>query len=123
VVAAKFATIDEYIGAFPADVQAVLEELRRRILRVVPEAGEMISYQLPAMTLDGKHLVYFGAWAHHISVYPVPAADLAFQQELAPYLAGKGTLRFPLDKPVPYELIERVVLLLAERHKPADPGR
>ena len=119
MVVAKFATIDEYIGACPAHVQAVLEEVRRRIRQVVPEAGEMISYQMPTMTLNGKHLVYFGAWTHHISVYPVPVADEAFRQELAPYLAGKGTLRFPLDKPVPYELIERVVALLAERLSPA----
>jgi uncharacterized protein YdhG (YjbR/CyaY superfamily) len=114
-VAAQFTTIDEYIGLFPEDVQLILGEIRRRIRKVVPGAGETISYQIPTMTLNGRHLVYFAAWKHHISVYPVPAADEAFERELAPYLAGKGTVRFPLGKPIPYDLIERLVALLAQR--------
>jgi uncharacterized protein YdhG (YjbR/CyaY superfamily) len=81
----------------------------------VPEVGETISYGIPTMTLHGKHLVYFGAWKHHIAVYPIPAADVAFEQEIAPYRAGQGTLRFPLRKPIPYDLIQRLATLLAEQ--------
>jgi uncharacterized protein YdhG (YjbR/CyaY superfamily) len=116
-MAGQWRTVEEYIGSFPEDVQAVLREVRRRILSVVPEAGETISYQIPAMTLNGKILVHFAAWKHHISLYPVPGADPAFAAELAPYLAGKGTLRFGLHEPIPAGLIERVVtLLVQQRH-------
>ena len=117
---AQFSTIDEYIAAFPPDVQAILAEIRRTIARVLPEAGEVISYQIPAMTLGGKPLVYFAGWKNHISVYPLPAADADFDRELAPYLAGKGTARFPLRRPIPYELIGRLAALLAaQRERPA----
>jgi uncharacterized protein YdhG (YjbR/CyaY superfamily) len=114
-VAEQFATINQYIGSFPEEVQVVLREVRRRIRNAVPEAGETISYRIPTMTLNGRSLVYFAAWKHHISVYPIPAADEAFEQELTPYLAGKGTVRFPLNKPIPYDLIERLVTLLAQQ--------
>jgi uncharacterized protein YdhG (YjbR/CyaY superfamily) len=119
-VPAEFSTIDEYIASFPADVQVILTEIRRTILGVVPGAGEMISYQIPAITLGGKRLVYFAGWKSHISVYPLPAADPDFERELAPYLAGKGTARFPLRRPIPYDLIRRLVaLLVAQREGPA----
>jgi uncharacterized protein YdhG (YjbR/CyaY superfamily) len=114
-MAAQLRTVAEYIGSFPDDAQAGLREVRRRILSVVPEAGETISYQIPAMTLSGRTLVQFAAWKHHISLYPVPDADPAFAAELAPYLAGKGTLRFPLGEPIPEGLIERLVTLLAQQ--------
>ena len=120
-MAAQWRTVEEYIGSFPVDVQAVLREVRRRILSVVPEAGEKISYQIPAMTLNDKSLVQFAAWKQHISLYPVPDADPAFAAELAPYLAGRGTLRFPLHEPIPGGLIERVVTLLAQQRH-GDPG-
>jgi len=120
-MAGQWRTVEEYIGSFPEDVQAVLREVRRRILSVVPEAGETISYQIPAMTLNGRNLVHFAAWKHHVSLYPVPDADPALAAELAPHLAGKGTLRFPLDQPIPGGLIERVVMLLA-RQRHGRPG-
>jgi uncharacterized protein YdhG (YjbR/CyaY superfamily) len=112
-------TIEEYIGSFPAQVQPILAEIRRTIRAVVPTAGETISYQMPTFTLDGKHLVYFAGWKHHISLYPIPAGDAAFQRDIAPYLAGKGTLRFALGKPVPYDLIGRLVTLLVEERTAA----
>jgi uncharacterized protein YdhG (YjbR/CyaY superfamily) len=114
-MAEQVATLDEYIASRPDDVQEILREIRSRLRMAVPEAGEMISYGIPTMTLHGRHLVYFSAWKHHIAVYPVPAADIAFEQEIAPYRAGKGTLRFPLRKPMPYDLIQRVAALLAEQ--------
>lgn len=115
-MADQFATIDDYIRSFPDDVQEILEEIRRTIRNAVPEAGEKISYQLPTITLDGKYLVYFAGWKHHISVYPLPEVDGAFERELAPYIASKGTAKFPLDKPIPYDLIERLVALLVEQY-------
>ena len=120
VMAAQFTTVDEYVASFPQDVQDILTEIRRRIHEVVPAAEETISYRIPAITLGGKQLIYFAAWKQHISVYPVPAADPAFAQELAPYLASKGTLRFPLSRPVPYDLIGQVAALLA-RQRAARP--
>jgi uncharacterized protein YdhG (YjbR/CyaY superfamily) len=116
-MAERFDTVEEYIGSFPEDVQAVLREVRRRIRSVVPDAGETISYQIPTMTLGGKNLVSFAGWKNHISMYPVPDTDGAFGRELAPYLAGKGTVRFPLREPIPDGLVERLVTLLArQRH-------
>lgn len=114
-MAEQVTTVDEYMASRPADVQQMLSEIRSRLRSALPEAGETISYGIPTMTLHGKHLVYFGAWKHHIAVYPIPAADLALEQEIAPYRAGQGTLRFPLRKPIPYDLIQRLATLLAEQ--------
>ncbi|TQF65767.1 hypothetical protein FK531_20265 [Rhodococcus spelaei] len=114
-MAEKFVTVDEYIASFPDDVRAILEQIRAAIHRTVPEATEKISYDIPTATLDGKHLVYFAGWKHHVSVYPLPAGDPEFERELAPYRSGPGTAKFPLGKPVPYELIERMVELLVEQ--------
>ena len=109
----KATTVDEYIRSFPDDVQAILEKVRRTLHRAVPDAGEKISYQMPTITLDGKYVVYFAAWKDHISVYPLPAGDDAFEQEIAPYVSGRGTAKFPLDQPIPYGLIERLGGFLA----------
>jgi uncharacterized protein YdhG (YjbR/CyaY superfamily) len=112
-MAQHFDSVDEYIAQFPADVQDVLQEVRRRCRAAVPGSGEMISYGIPTVTLGGKYVVYFAGWAHHISVYPVPAGDDAFQAEIAPFRSAKGTLKFPLGRPIPYGLIERTAALLA----------
>jgi uncharacterized protein YdhG (YjbR/CyaY superfamily) len=104
----KFATVEEYIGSFPDDVQAILEKVRQTIRGVVPSPGEKISYQLPTITLDGKALVYFGGWKEHVSFYPIPPLDDALAKEIEPYRSGKGTLKFPLGKPIPYDLIARL---------------
>lgn len=114
-MAVKFASVDEYIGSFPADVQAVLEQIRQRIRGALPAAQETIRYDIPTFQINGRNVVHFAGWKQHVSVYPVPAGDLALQQQIEPYLAGKGTLKFPLDQPIPYDLIERVAALLAER--------
>jgi uncharacterized protein YdhG (YjbR/CyaY superfamily) len=114
------ATIDDYIDTFPTDVQAILEQVRRRIGSTLPTADEAISYGIPTFTIGGRYLVYFAGWKHHISVYPVPAGDATFEQEIEPYRAGKGTLKFPLAKPIPYHLIERVAALLMEERTSGD---
>jgi uncharacterized protein YdhG (YjbR/CyaY superfamily) len=114
-VAPTFATIDDYISSFPADVRVVLADLRATIRRAAPGAEETISYQMPTITLDGRHLVYFAAWKHHLGLYPVPTTDEALERELAPYRAAKSTVRFPLGQALPHDLIERVVAVLVRR--------
>lgn len=106
-------TIDDYIASQPAEMQEILREVRRRVHEAVPGAGEMISYGIPTITLEGHYVVYFAAWKHHLSVYPVPHGDEDLRAEMEPYLSGKGTLKFPLGKPVPYDLIANVAAQLA----------
>lgn len=105
----QFATIDEYVSSLPEDVQVVLEKVRHTIRKAAPAAGERISYQIPTFTLNGKDLIYVAAWKNHISLYPVSAADQALEPQLAPYRTAKATVKFPLRKPIPYELIERLI--------------
>lgn len=114
-MAAQFSTVDEYIGSFPGEVQDVLREVRRTIQGAVPDAGERISYGIAAATLGGRDLVYFAGWKNHLSVYPVPTEDAELTQQLTPYLANRGTLRFPFGQPVPYPLIGRVAAVLAQQ--------
>ena len=111
----KPASVDEYIGTFPADVQAILERVRQAILRAVPTAAETISYQMPTFTLDGAPLLYFAGWKHHISLYPAPRGDEAFERRLGPYRSAKSTVKFPLSRPVPYDLIERMAIAIRPR--------
>lgn len=111
-----FMTIDDYISTFPADIQAILENVRQSIQKAAPEATETMSYGIPTFDLNGKHLVFFAGWKQHISLYPLPAGDEAFQQEIAHYKRAKGTLQFPLDKPIPYDLVEQIVTLLMKEN-------
>jgi len=99
--------IDEYIATFPDDVQKILRKIRLTIRKAAPDAEEKISYQIPTFTLHGN-LIYFAAFKKHVSVYPAPRGNAAFRDELSSYEGGKGTVRFPLDKPVPYDLITRI---------------
>jgi uncharacterized protein YdhG (YjbR/CyaY superfamily) len=105
-------TIDEYISTFPVDIQAILEKVRQAIQKEAPEAAETISYGIPTFNLNGKHLVFFAGWKHHISLYPIPAGGEAFQQKMSQYKRAKGTIQFPLDNPIPYDLVEEIVTLL-----------
>lgn len=102
-------TMDEYIQAFPKDVQTVLQKLRKTIHVACPEAEEAISYGIPTFKLEGN-LVHFGGYKHHIGFYPSPSGVTAFKEELSPYLVSKGTIRFSLDKPIPYDLVTKIVL-------------
>ncbi len=105
-------TIDEYIGKFPEDTRAILEKVRHTIQKASPEATETISYGIPTFNLNGKHLIFFAGWKHHISLYPIPAGDESFRQKISQYKSGKGTIQFILDKPIPYDLVEEIVTLL-----------
>ena len=117
----KISSIDEYIEKFPADVQPILRKVRQTIKAAAPEAGEKISYGIPTFTLNSKYLIYFAGWKHHISIYPIPVGDDAFNQEIAPYISGKGTLKFPIDQPLPLKLITKIVKLkVAESSSPTD---
>lgn len=102
----NFKTIDEYIASFPTEIQQILENIRKKIRDKAPEAEEAISYGMPAFNLNGTYLVYFAAWKNHISLYPAPSG---LKNELSPYLSGKGTIKFPLKKPVPYDLVGKIV--------------
>jgi uncharacterized protein YdhG (YjbR/CyaY superfamily) len=99
--------IDEYIAGFPAEVQKILEKIRRTIRKAAPDAEEAISYQIPAFKLNGN-LIFFAAYKNHIGLYPAPRGSEEFKEELASYEGGKGTVQFPLDKPIPYDLISRI---------------
>ncbi len=112
----RFTTIDEYISTFPSETQIILEKVRQAIRKAAPDAIETISYNMAAFDQSGKHLVFFAGWKHSVSLYPIPAGDAAFQERIAPYKREKSTLQFPLNKPVPYDLVEQIVgLLIVEK--------
>ena len=101
-------TIDEYVAGFPQDVGVILEQIRMTIRDAAPEAEETIKYQMPTFTLNGN-LVHFAAFKKHIGFYPVPTGIEKFRDELSVYEMGKGSVQFPLDKPIPFDLIGRIV--------------
>ena len=100
--------IDDYIAGFPPEKRTILEEIRTTIRNAAPEAKEVISYRMPTFTQDGV-LVHFAAFKNHIGLYPPVSGDAELEQALAPYAGEKGNLRFPLDQPIPFGLIERIV--------------
>ncbi|MBE2236844.1 MAG: DUF1801 domain-containing protein [Caldilineaceae bacterium] len=101
-------TIDEYIAGFPPEVQAILQKLRTTIRAAAPDATETINYQMPTFTLHGN-LVHFAAFKQHIGFYPTPNGIEKFQQALSPYKSAKGSVQFPLDQPIPYDLVSEIV--------------
>src|SRR5260370_16343508 len=109
--AKKFETINEYIEAFQESVRTLLEKMRGTVEEDAPEAIESISYDMPTFKLDGKRLVYFSAWKNHIGFYSIPEGNEAFRKQLSPYSGPKGSLRFPLEKPIPYDLVKKIVTL------------
>jgi uncharacterized protein YdhG (YjbR/CyaY superfamily) len=100
-------TIDEYIAAFPPEVQAILQKVRMTIREAAPQAAETINYQIPTFTLKGN-LVHFAAFKKHLGFYPTPSGIEAFQEQLSGYAGAKGSLKFPLDRPIPYDLIAEI---------------
>lgn len=118
----NFQSIDEYIAACPPDSQAYLQEIRKLIRKLAPDAKERISYQIAAFERNGKNIIHFAGWKKHVSLYPVPAGSEAFERQIAKYVDGKGTVKFPLDEPLPLKLIERVVKLHLEANKKLTKG-
>lgn len=105
---AGFTSIDEYIATFPKDIQGILEKLRATIRKAAPDAEETINYQMPTFTLKGN-LVHFAAFKKHIGFYPTPSGIEKFKKELSVYQGAKGSVQFPLDKPIPYGLVSKIV--------------
>ena len=105
----RFETIDEYIAAFPRNVQDILEELRRVIRESAPESEETISYGIPTFDLNGRHLVHFAAYKNHIGFYPTSSGITHFKKELSRYELSRGTVRFPINEPIPFDLIRKIV--------------
>ena len=119
-----YETIDEYIAAFPENIQSILQEFRQAIMQSAPGAVEAISYQMPAFKLNGT-LVWFAAFKDHIGFYPRESAIEAFKEKLSTYGVSKGTIRFPLDKPIPLDLIKEIVRFRVKenQHRPAKQGK
>jgi uncharacterized protein YdhG (YjbR/CyaY superfamily) len=105
---AKFTTMDGYIASFPKEVQTILEKIRLTIRKAAPGAIEAISYQIPTFKLNGSNLVHFAAWKDHIGFYATPSGNVAFKKELLQYKVAKGSIQFPLDEPIPYDLVAKI---------------
>lgn len=112
-----FHSIDEYIATFPEDVQKIMRQLRATIKAAAPDAGEKISYNMPTFTLNGTYLVYFAGWKNHIAFYGAPRGNTEFTEDLSVYETGKGTLHFPYDKPMPLDLITKIVKFRAAENR------
>ncbi len=118
---ATFNSIDEYIGTFPETVQNIMEQLRTTIKDAVPDAVEKITYNMPTFTLNGTYLVYFAGWKKHIAFYGAPRGNPEFKEDLSAYESGAGTLQFPYDQPMPFDLITKIVKFrAAENRKKTD---
>jgi uncharacterized protein YdhG (YjbR/CyaY superfamily) len=117
----QFKTIEEYIKSFPPNIQAILENMQQTIQKAAPEAKGVISYQMPAFKLN-RILVYFAARKNYIGFYPTASGIEAFKKELSSYKWSKGAVQFPLDKPIPFDLVKKIVMFrvkenLAEKKK------
>ncbi|MBN1985278.1 MAG: DUF1801 domain-containing protein [Prolixibacteraceae bacterium] len=110
-------TVDDYISQFPEDVQKVLFRVRNTILKNAPKADESISYGMPAYKTFGKPLVYFAGYKNHVGFYATPTGHAEFAKELSQYKQGKGSVQFPLDKPIPFDLIARIVKFRVNENK------
>jgi len=109
-------SVDEYIKTFPKDIQAILDKVRRTIKEKAPEAVESIAYGMPAYKTNGKPLVYFAGFKRHIGFYATPTGHAEFATELSKYKRGKGSVQFPLDKPIPFNLIGQIVEFRVEEN-------
>ncbi len=106
----QFKTIDEYVETFSKDIQSILEKIRQTIRKAAPAAVEVISYQIPTFKLNDKNLVHFAAFKNHIGFYPTPSGIEAFKKDLSQYKGANGSVQFPLNRPIPYDLLEKIVI-------------
>ncbi len=113
----SYTTVNEYLDNFSGETRKKLDTIRETIKEMVPEAGEKISYGIPTFTLNDKYVIYFAGYDKHVSLYPIPPGDEAFKKQLAPYVAGKGTVHFALDKPLPLPLIRKMIKFAVQYRK------
>ncbi len=113
----KPTNIDEYIAEFPKETQAILKKIRTIINQLVPDVEETISYAIPTFKLNGVYLVHFAGFKNHIGFYATPAGHEEFKKELSNYKQGKGSVQFPLETPIPYDLIKRIVKFRVKENK------
>lgn len=109
-------TVDEYINKFPLNTQSILIKIREIVKKVAPEATEGINYGMPAYKTYAKQLVFFAAYEHHIGFYATPTGHEEFSTELSNYKQGKGSVQFPLNQPIPFDLIERITIFRAKEN-------
>ena len=107
----------EYINACPKETRAILKRVRTIIKKVAPKAEESVSYGLAGYKLNGKPLVYFGGWKEHVGFYATPSGNIAFRKEIAKYRGDKGSIKFPLDEPIPYPLIRKMMIYRVKEEK------
>jgi uncharacterized protein YdhG (YjbR/CyaY superfamily) len=118
----RYATIDEYIATFPTETQKRLKAIRKLVAKLAPEATEKISYQIPTFYLNGN-LIHFAGFTRHIGLYPTPVGIEEFKEELSKYKQGRGSVQFPLDEPLPLELIARIVKARVEKNSKKYPKK
>jgi uncharacterized protein YdhG (YjbR/CyaY superfamily) len=112
--------VDHYIDSFPDDIKAILTKIRQVIIMNAKDAEETIAYKMPAYRTNGKPLIYFAGFKNHIGLYATPSGHSEFEEELSRYKHGKGSVQFPLDQPIPYDLIERIVKFRIMENKKKD---
>ena len=116
-------TVSEYLSAFPKDTQKILKQVRSTIKKALPGAKEKISYGIPTFTMNDKYVIYFAGFKKHVSVYPAPRGKDDFKDILSKYKGGKGTVQFPLDKPVPLSLITKIAKYRLKEHRMKEAAR
>ena len=119
-MATRFESVDDYIASYPEETRTQLAEVRRAIQEAAPQAEEKISYGMATFTIDGRPLVYFAGWKNHIGLYPVPTGDAAFEAAIGPYRRAKDTVRFPINRQVPLDLVAHITRLCLRRHAERD---
>jgi uncharacterized protein YdhG (YjbR/CyaY superfamily) len=117
----KFESVDQYIDSFPSETKMILVKIREIIHQNVPEASEMIAYNMPAYKMKGKPMIYFAGYDKHLGIYATPSGHEKFRSELSKYKQGKGSVQFPLNEEIPYELIEKIVRFRAQELSASKP--
>jgi uncharacterized protein YdhG (YjbR/CyaY superfamily) len=116
-MAEKPTTVEQHMASLSEEVRQALRQVQATIHEVVPDGEDCISYAIPAIKLDGKVLMFYAGWAHHVSIYPLPPGSPGFEKRLAPFVAGKGTVKFDVSKPIPLKLVADIVRAHIKRHR------
>lgn len=111
-----YTNIDDYIANFPEETQAILQKIRKMANDIITNGEETISYGIPTIKVNGKYVVYFAGYENHVSLHPLPSGSEEFTKKIEPYVAGKGTMKFMLNKPIPYDIIEEIIKANLQRY-------